>query len=240
MTILEETISDELSPSGRGQVELSIGFLARRFGDVERARKGFDGARGRGLSEALCLDVEHKAHVLNNDLRGVLRVQREYDPSAIDIRRVTEMLTWWLKGVEAGLSLSDRDEGMLVQLLERQGSELGLDGRCSRAAHRPRLFTGLSIYLEGIWLQSFEEPARSENLTGWLEKIALLSSENVPEDPKWWLRRFQAQPPWPEGVALWAERAVAGGRSDDFLELVEAEPDFHAEPYRIRVEVERG
>ena len=39
------------------------------------------------------------------------------------------MLTWWLKGVEAGLSLSDRDEGMLVQLLERQGGELGLDGR---------------------------------------------------------------------------------------------------------------
>ena len=70
LTILEETISDELSSSGRGQVELSIGFLARRFGDVDRARKGFDGARGRGLSEALCLDVEHKAHVLNNDLRG--------------------------------------------------------------------------------------------------------------------------------------------------------------------------
>ena len=96
---------------------------------MDRARKGFDGARGRGLSEALCLDVEHKAHVLNNDLRGVLRVQREYDPAAIDIRRVTEMLTWWLKGMEAGLNLSDRDEGMLVQLLERQGSELGLDGR---------------------------------------------------------------------------------------------------------------
>ena len=59
--------------------------------------------------------------MLNNDLRGVLRVQREYDPSAIDIRRVTEMLMWWLKGVEAGLSLSDRDEGMLVQLWSGRG-----------------------------------------------------------------------------------------------------------------------
>ena len=240
LTILEETITDELSSSSRGQVELSIGFLARRFGDVDRARKGFDAARGRGLSEALCLDVEHKAHVLNDDLRGVLRVQREYDPAAIDIRRVTEMLMWWLKGMEAGLNLSDRDEGMLVQLLERQGSELGLDGRLAAQLFELDFFTGLSIYLEGVWLQSFEEPVRSENLTGWLEKIALLSSENIPEDPKWWLRRFQAQPPWPEGVALWAERAISGGRSDDFLELVEAEPDFHAEPYRIRVEVERA
>ena len=80
------------------------------------------------------------------------------------------MLMWWLKGMEAGLNLSDRDEGMLVQLLERQGSELGLDGRLAAQLFELDFFTGLSIYLEGVWLQSFEEPVRSENLTGWLEK----------------------------------------------------------------------
>ena len=183
LTILEETIGDELSSSGRGQVELSIGFLARRFGDVDRARKGFDAARGRGLSESLCLDVEHKAHVLNDDLRGVLRVQREYDPTAIDIRRVTEMLTWWLKGMEAGLNLSDRDEGMLVQLLERQGSELGLDGRLAAQLFDLDFFTGLSIYLESVWLQSFEEQVRSENLTGWLEKMHSLALKIYQKTP---------------------------------------------------------
>ena len=94
------------------------------------------------------------------------------------------MLTWWLKGVEAGLGLSDRDEGMLVQLLERQGGELGLDGRLVAQLIDLDLYTGLSIYLEGIWLQSFEEPARSENLTGWLEKIALLSSEKCTRRPQ--------------------------------------------------------
>ena len=106
----------------------------------------------------------------------VLRVQREYDPTAIDIRRVTEMLTWWLKGMEAGLNLSDRDEGMLVQLLERQGSELGLDGRLAAQLFDLDFFTGLSIYLESVWLQSFEEQVRSENLTGWLrEKLHSLA-----------------------------------------------------------------
>ena len=144
--------------------------------------------------------------MLNDDLRGVLRVQREYDPTAIDIRRVTEMLTWWLKGMEAGLNLSDRDEGMLVQLLERQGSELGLDGRLAAQLFDLDFFTGLSIYSESVWLQSFEEQVRSENLTGWLEKLHSLALKIYQKTPNGGYADF-AQLPWPEGVALWAERA---------------------------------
>ena len=240
LAILEELIGDGGRSPERGQLHLSIGYVARRFGEVERARRGFDEARGCGVEELLCLDVEHRAYVLIDDLRGVLRVQREYDPTLLEAGRVSENLNWWLRAKESGSNLSERDEGILIQLLERYGSESKLDGPLASRLFEIDYFQGLSTYLEGLWLRTLDSPAELEGLVGWLEKLAIQSSRFTPEDPKWWLRRFQAQPAWPEGVTLWAEIASSNGRTDDFLELVEAEPDFHAEPYRAKVEIERA
>ena len=240
LAILEECTKLDVTAQGRGQLQLSIGYLARCFGEVEKARQGFDEARGCGLASALCLDVEHKAYVKIDDLRGVLRVQREYDPSQIESERLSGFITWWLRGKESGISLSNRDDGMVIQLLERQGTEFKLDGNLAARLLELEYYQGLSIYLEGIWMRTLEQADELESLVGWLEKIAKLSARFVPDDPKWWLRRFQSPPAWPDGVSRWAEISCENGRTDDFLELVEAEPEFHTEPYRVRVEIERA
>ena len=240
LAILAELVAERPRDKALGQSHLSIGYLSRRFGDLERARQGFDQARGSGLDESLCLDVEHQAYALTDDLRGVIRVQREYDPVTLNSQKLNDNLHWWLRAKEAGIQLSDRDEGILIQLLERQGTEFTFDGAIASRLFELEYYPGCASYLESSWLRTLDFAEESETLVGWLEKIAVLSSRFSPEDPKWWLRRFQAQPAWPEGVVLWAEISGEAGRTGDFLELVEAEPEFHAEPYRAKVEIERA